>query len=609
MAEKSSGMDNNNKDTKAIEEKALNYLKCFIEDSKVLSQFITDNDKEPCWDGHLYLYSEGRRDKEHLRGRIPVQVKGTEVERFKTKKWKFKLEKDDLKAYLHEPTFFIVCQVKKDSKERKLFYRELLPDTVNRLLRDMGKNESRMTLFHPLSENLQEFEDQLGMFLANSRKMISFADAKPLTMEDVQAKGIKDFTFLAPVNYANKLKLFRYLSSHTTYIYAKISKELDIDVPISGGPMKFVFQRDLDVDIRVGNRVFYHGCKNKIEDGRIIITIDDVMTVDMPMDNEDKRKPDVKFKSKSKTLAGSIHEAEFAIALHEIGILSIGDLDIHIKVNDVKFINKLIADLKKWKELQALMDKLHVTKPFDLTGITEEQEFHINLLVETIIRGNSVKIPGQTSTLMLFEISNVKLLLWCAVNQNGECMFGNFCDHNVGFTYEQEGTSIRVSPYSYLQNEHLWELCDNIDYDDIITSAKEMCAAGNFCYRMANYDVLSIIKASDNIKESDLDKSLKLLKAAAELCQWLLDHDPDKGLYLLHLINKLQIIKRTRPLSDIEKSEIEAYLPSKDIPNRLKVGICLLLERESLFNDYYNLLPQDEKQEMKQYPIWRFMIW
>ena len=78
------------KDTKAIEEKALNYLKYFIEDSKIISQFIADNEKEPCWDGHLYLYSDGKRDKEHLRGRVPVQIKGTEVERFQTNKWKFK---------------------------------------------------------------------------------------------------------------------------------------------------------------------------------------------------------------------------------------------------------------------------------------------------------------------------------------------------------------------------------------------------------------------------------------------------------------------------------------------------------------------------------------
>lgn len=65
------------KDSKAIEEKALNYFKAFIEDSKVISQFIADNDKEPCWDGHLYLYSEGKRDKEHLQQQgVGIQVVG-----------------------------------------------------------------------------------------------------------------------------------------------------------------------------------------------------------------------------------------------------------------------------------------------------------------------------------------------------------------------------------------------------------------------------------------------------------------------------------------------------------------------------------------------------
>ena len=597
------------KDTKAIEEKALNYLKYFIEDSKVISQFIADNDKEPCWDGHLYLFSDGKRDKEHLRGRVPVQIKGTEVERFQIKKWKFKLEKDDMKAYLHEPTFFIVCQVKKDSKERKLFFRELLPDTVKHLLRDMGPNETRKTLFHPLTTNLQEFEEQLSLFLANSRKMISFADSKPLTMEDVRAKGIKDFTFVVPFNSSNKLKLFKYLSTHTTYLYAKLSTELDIEVPISGGPMKFSFQRELDVDVKAGNRVFYRGCKNSIENGRLILTIDNVMTIDLPMDDSDKRKADVKFRSESKTLSGSIHEAEFSIALHETGILSIGDLDLHIKVNEVDFIERLKKDLERWKELQVLLDKLHVTKPLDLTGITEEQGYHIDMLIETILKGKPVRLPGQTSTLMIFDISNVKLLLWCAANKDGDCMFGDFCDHTIGITYKPEDRNINVSPYSYLQNERLWELCDNINYDDIVPSAEKVCAKDNFCYQMANYDVLFIIKASDNILERDEEKSRKLLLAASNLCQWLIDNYPNKELHLIHLINKYQIIKRQRPLSEDETYELDACLQSDETTNILKTGLCLLLERKELFDGLFNSLPKNEQAEMRQFPIWKFKNW
>lgn len=597
------------KDTKAIEEKALNYLKSFIEDSKVISQFIDDNDKEPCWDGHLYLYSDGKRDKEHLRGRVPVQVKGTEVERFQTKKWKFKLEKNDLKAYLHEPTFFIVCQVKKNSKERKLFFRELLPDTVKRLLRDMGSNETRNTLFHPLTTDLQEFEEQLGLFLAHRRKMISFADLKPLTMEDVCKKGIKEFSFIAPVYTSNKLKLFKYLSTHDTYLYAKLSKEYDIEVPISGGPMKFSIQRDLDVDVKVGGRVFYRGCKSKIENGRMILTIDKVMTIDLPMDDSDKRKPEVKFRSESKTLLGSIQEAEFSIALHESGTLSIGDLDFNIKVNEVESIERLKAKLERWKELHTLLDKLHVTKPLDLSGITEEQDYHIGLLVETILKGKPVKLPGQKSTLMIFDISNVKLLLWCAANENGDCMFGDFCDHTIEISYKPEDRSIIVSPYSYLQNERLWELSDNINYDDIVPSAEKVCSKDSFCYQMANYDVLSLIKASDNIFSSDEDKSHKLLGAAADLCQWLIDNDPNMDYHLIHLVNKYQIIKRQRPLNEAERQELDTYLQSDETTKILKAGICLLLERKELFEELFNSLQENEQTEMKNYPIWKFKIW
>ena len=224
------------KDTKAIEEKTLNHFRAFIEDSRVISQYLDEDDKEPCWDGHLYLYADGKRDKDHLLGRVPVQIKGTEVSRFVTKGWKFKLEKTDLKAYLEEPTFFIVCQVKKDSKERMLFYRELLPDLVNKLLRDMGTNDTRMTLFHPLTEDLKEFEEQLIMFMSHSKKMISFAHSKPLSMEDAVKRGVKEFSFIAPAKYTERLQLMKYLSTHSTYLYAKISKEFDVDMPLSNGP-------------------------------------------------------------------------------------------------------------------------------------------------------------------------------------------------------------------------------------------------------------------------------------------------------------------------------------------------------------------------------------
>ncbi|MDE7378865.1 MAG: hypothetical protein K2N13_07920 [Paraprevotella sp.] len=595
-------------DTKAIEEKALNHFKSFIEDSKVISQFIADNDKEPCWDGHLYLYADGIRDKEHLQGRVPIQIKGTEVGRFVTKKWKFKLEKADLKAYLEEPTFFIVCQVKKDSKERMLFFRELLPDLVNKLLRDMGKNATRMTLFHPLTEDLKEFEDQLMVFLSNSKKMISFAHSKLLSMEEALKKGIKDFSFIAPLKYADRLQLMKYLSTHSSYIYAKISKELDVDMPLSNGPGRFIFQREDDSEVRVGDKVYFKGYHNEIKDGRIIIKIGNVMTINMPMDNTDMKQATVKLTTKAKYLKESINEAEFGVALNDTGGLSVGMLDLQMKVHEKEYVEELRQKLIRWKELDNVLETLHVTKPFDLTAITDDQGKLIDLLIETVGKGNMVNLPGQEATLLLLEIGNIELLLWCAVGKDGMCAIGDFFDRSIRIAYKiSEDETINVSPYSYLQLDKLWEKVDNIDFDNIISSAEEAARQHKYCYMMSNYDVLAMITAADALEKTDVERSKKLLEEASKLNDWLIGKEPKDEMRPLHIINKMQIMKRQRELTADERQMLEDMLNDEFAGDMVKAGVYLLLDRQEEFQQLFETMREDEKKSLKEFPIWRFV--
>ena len=595
-------------DTKAIEEKALNHFKSFIEDSKVISQFIADNDKEPCWDGHLYLYADGIRDKEHLQGRVPIQIKGTEVGRFVTKKWKFKLEKADLKAYLEEPTFFIVCQVKKDSKERMLFFRELLPDLVNKLLRDMGKNATRMTLFHPLTEDLKEFEDQLMVFLSNSKKMISFAHSKLLSMEEVLKKGIKDFSFIAPSKYTDRLQLMKYLSTHSSYIYAKISKELDVDMPLSNGPGRFIFQREDDSEVRVGDKVYFKGYHNEIKDGRIIIKIGNVMTINMPMDNTDMKQATVKLTTKAKYLKESINEAEFGVALNDTGVLSVGMLDLQMKVHEKEYVEELRQKLIRWKELDNMLETLHVTKPFDLTAITDDQGKLIDLLIETVGKGNMVNLPGQEATLLLLEIGNIKLLLWCAIGKDGMCAIGDFFDRSIRIAYKiSEDETINVSPYSYLQLDKLWEKVDNIDFDNIISSAEEAARQHKYCYMMSNYDVLAMITAADALEKTDVERSKKLLEEALKLNDWLIGKEPKDEMRPLHIINKMQIMKRQRELTADERQMLEDMLNDEFAGDMVKAGVYLLLDRQEEFQQLFETMQEDEKKSLKEFPIWRFV--
>lgn len=62
--------------SKQIEDIAAHTVSLYFSKSNTVSPYIATNDKEPCWDGNLYLYTNPDKTNASLYGRIPVQVKG-----------------------------------------------------------------------------------------------------------------------------------------------------------------------------------------------------------------------------------------------------------------------------------------------------------------------------------------------------------------------------------------------------------------------------------------------------------------------------------------------------------------------------------------------------
>ena len=63
-------------DSIQIEKSAVMFLKQVILPHKRMNDFINDNDKEPSWDGMIYLYKEDAYKAEDILCRVPVQIKG-----------------------------------------------------------------------------------------------------------------------------------------------------------------------------------------------------------------------------------------------------------------------------------------------------------------------------------------------------------------------------------------------------------------------------------------------------------------------------------------------------------------------------------------------------
>lgn len=590
-----------NKDCKAIEEKAVLNFKRYILDSKLLSQFVNENDKGPCWDGDLFLYSDPIKDKAHFIGKIPVQIKGTEVQEFICKKYKFKVEMADLKAYLHEPTVYVVCQEKKNSEEYKLFYRSLAPETVKNILRGKENQNSIKILMHEIP-SISEFEKIMTVFYWDSQKQLSFADKPSFTFQEVMKQGINQFSFTVPYRNMNKASLLGYLSSHSLFLYAKINKPIEFDIPISDGPVSLIFQQNLKKDIKVGNKVFYSSIITNIKDGKMQLNLDKTISITFPLEVNNAK---IDFKCDFVSLESSIKATEFTLAIYEAKSFSIEDAVFHVNTNGFANIDKLKKQLDKWKSLKELLDKLHIKKDLDLSQITLEQEQHINDLLKTILNNSPIKTESHKNSLIKVVIGNINLLLWINTNEDGMCMIGDFFDHQVELMYKKDGKNIEVSPFTYLQNDNLWEWCDNIPYDKQLAFYNELISKHNHVYEIANYDLLAMLKAYDNIENKDKIKENSLIESMLQLNDWLLKNDMSENFYI-HEINHYQIIKRKRELNEGEVSILLKYLDDEQISALLKVGICLLLQNKEKFDFWLKRCNKKEQSLLKTFPIWKY---
>ena len=186
-------------------------------------------------------------------------------------------------------------------------------------------------------------------------------------------------------------------------------------------------------------------------------------------------------------------------------------------------------------------------------------------------------------------------------------MFGDFFDHTIKLYCETETSKIiEVCCYSYLRESKLWEMCDNIPYDDIIPSYKKKAEKNNYVYEMANLDVLAMISASDSIENDDIERSRSLLDRAVALNDWLYDKDTSIYSKPIHIINKMQIMKRQRYLTDEENTCLYSLATDDNNAPFIKAGCWLLLGNKENFNSIFKTLKPEEQEKIRDFPIWRF---
>lgn len=130
-----------------IEKGAVEAIKRIIRLHEKMDESLSEADKNPSWDGHIYLYTNSDLKVEHMLGRIPIQVKGKNDESLFNKetitypvKYKF------LRNYsVDGGVVYFVVIISDDGEKAAIFYNNLTPNKLESLLKGSKEKKPNQT--------------------------------------------------------------------------------------------------------------------------------------------------------------------------------------------------------------------------------------------------------------------------------------------------------------------------------------------------------------------------------------------------------------------------------------------------------------------------------
>lgn len=591
-------------DNKAIETFAINAVKDSIVSTEILDQFIADNDKEPSWDGFIYVYNGKNHCKDNLSGRVPVQVKGKLVDNLSKKKISYPVDISDLVNYRNDvgAIFFVVYLNKKNPLNRKIYYEELTPvKIVNYLKQTNGQKKKNIQLYEfPNEKELKSII--VANFLFHSKRQASFSTQGFISFDELKTSNIPyQFSIALPGDYSGQSTIaYNELYSRGIYVYATIEGTktlLPTDIIATSLSESEIVKKD----IIVNEICFYNDFQRVKTLEEVTLKIGHSFSLIMKygstnLNAQIKLSPMLRWRAK---------DLSFIISAIKAKKFYIGEVEIAMTIPQKESLVFDIITQEKlllhYNKVIKLLDTLHIEKDINLTDLVDRQRKDFDILIKAIVFKQEVNIKIKKSPCIFdLKLSILKIrLLIVKEEQTQQYKIYDFFDLalNLFGSSIAGGIPSRISPYSILRSEDYLELA-NIDYNSILNSYKLIANLNPEIYNLANNDVLNMLLAYDN------NNNVKLLAIAKEITDWLYEaSDISKDIIL---INQLQIIKREREFSKEELLSLHDLTESTIAEEDIKVGAYLLLGNKIGAEIHFSRLTLEEQNLFKKYPIYHF---
>ena len=589
-------------DKKKIESAAISEIKDSIISCDILSPYISENDKEPSWDGFIYVYNDYKHKKDNIKGRVAVQVKGELNSNLTLSKISYPADIADLNNYLKDNgvIYFVVYINKQNLRQRKVYYETLTPVKLALKLKS-NKNKKNLNIQlreFPVDPNLQKVI--FLNFLKDSKQQVSYAPQSIITLGELKMTELKGFTYLAESPTKDIQSLYKVFNDNEVYFYILDDNSNLIPTDFfTSSEMKLGIEDSVDSPISVKDNTYYSNFKRIFSGDNLTIQFGDSFTIII---NNKTGITNFKFELTPSARKGVIDLAFFMSAIINENQFSINEQEINF-IQNSNLTNKEHLDILEkeftyYSKVVELLNALNIQTDINISKLSSEDKKILDILFQSILYKKDVNIIVDSDTsLISAEIGGLQLRFVAMKNENGLYNLRSFFDSElVGIQKNDNGDVRHTSAFSILEKEDYINI-SNINYEIILDSYKSLSRFDHI-YQIAILDLLKMLSAYD---EKPNKKLFNLIK---DISDWIFKESKDNIPIEIKLLNRLQIIKRERAFDEEETAELVQLTENDNIEYKLAANI--LFGYKDAARIYFNKLTPEEQGVFKSFPIYRF---
>ena len=590
-----------------VELKAVHAVRGLILETTRMQPFLSENDKTPSLDGKILVYSKESKEKEYLKGGIPVQIKGESVgeQGIQDKKISFQAEVADLRSFRSEGGAIIFVVRQSPSGKQQIYFSQLLPLDLEEIFKKLRKpkQKTKSIKLRKLPVKISIIEQLFDSFVEDSRKQHSTAKTGVgyVDITDDVVGLFDSIVFEAKMDSETNMPI---LSDLPTYFYGRNEKS-GIDIPLTQIVIESISRlSEANFSVKLDGRKYYENieCEERKDLSNNITRIMKFGGVTVDITNWE-----MNFVI-SGTLEKRLKDLEFLIGILDGKKVTINGEEILKIKQSIVDEEKIRESFRYYVELKETMVFLDVSKELDLDNATEEDWRLGGMLVNAVKYGVSAKLKNGTSevTYIRQKISNLIILIAAEKDGNDRYAIKSIYDEEYNKKYYRcsygDGRRTYSSRFAILSEDDFVTL-SNINYDYLLNDIKK------FELDEVYEDVVcSIVLKMYAAFDKSEDGNIELLEAAINIAEW---HSKQKPKYS-NKLNYLQGIRRKRVF---EKSEINELIALKAEVNGFEeanknyamAGINLLLEGWFEFDYYFEKIEKESRDDFMEYPIYKLV--